>query len=569
MKKYKLFLQKLISQSSHKLTVKEVNENKYHRLRITLFVAMITIALGPMILIASLSYKNYTNLLQAEERDQLEWRLDGASRSFSSMMNNITSLATFASRDGKYASLISDDNLGELLFIIKQQFPFVTDLDVIDQYGIQQAYSGPYDLVGQDYSKEVWLQEGFRKGKYISSVYLGHRQVPHFTIAVSNRDPQARKQWFLRATVDAVTLQQIITTVKTKPTDDLFLVDDEGVLQTASATFGDALTQYQEEFFADTNKALSTDGDTYHHAIDKIQGTPWSLVLVEDNYTHQEKWISFRSKLIFILIACSIFSILVVWLLVNAFKKQLYKTDELQMNMLKEAEHTNKLASVGRLAAGVGHEINNPLAIINQKNGLAEDLLAISPDFEHKATITNCCKSINQSIDRCKAITHRLLGFARRTEVVFEEVQINDIINDVLSFLSNSIMHSKIKMKLQLAEELPTICGDRMQLQQVFLNIINNAIDAIKKNGDINILTCQVTGDVQVVIQDSGSGIEEEHISHIFEPFFTTKETGKGTGLGLSITYGLVKEMGGDITVHSHIGKGTAFTITLPASDEK
>ena len=569
MKKYKLFLQKLISQSSHKLTVKEVNENKYHRLRVTLFVAMIFIALGPMLLIATLSYKNYVNLLQAEERDQLEWRLDGASRSFSSVINNITSLTMFASLDGKYTTLISNDNLDELLFIIKQQFPFVTDLEVIDQDGIQQAYSGPYDLVDQDYSKEVWLQEGFRKGKYISSVYLGHRQVPHFTIVVSNRDPQARKQWFLRATIDAGALQQIITTVKTKPSDDLFLVDDMGFLQTASTTFGDALTQYQKEFFSDINRTLSRDDDTYHHVIDKLKGTPWSLVLVEDKYTHQEKWISFRSKLFFLLTACSIFNILVVWFLVNAFKKQLSKTDELQMNMLKEAEHTNKLASVGRLAAGVGHEINNPLAIINQKNGLMEDLLALSPDFEHKATITNCCKSINQSIDRCKAITHRLLGFARRTEVVFEEVQINDIINDVLSFLGNSIMHSKIKMTMQLAEELPTICGDRMQLQQVFLNIINNAIDAIKKNGDINIRTCQVTGDVQVVIQDSGSGIEEEHIAHIFEPFFTTKETGKGTGLGLSITYGLIKEMGGDITVHSHIGKGTAFTITLPESDEK
>ena len=133
MANYKIFLQKLFSRSSHKLTINEVNEKKYHRLRIVLFVAMISIALGPMALIASLSYKNYLNLLQAEERDQLEWRLDGASRSFSSMINNITSLAMFASRDGKYATLITNDNLGELLFTIKQQYPFVTDLGIINQ----------------------------------------------------------------------------------------------------------------------------------------------------------------------------------------------------------------------------------------------------------------------------------------------------------------------------------------------------------------------------------------------------------------------------------------------------
>ena len=237
--------------------------------------------------------------------------------------------------------------------------------------------------------------------------------------------------------------------------------------------------------------------------------------------------------------------------------------------MMQEAEHKDKLASIGRLAAGVAHEINNPLAIINQKTGLIEDLLEISEDFEQKSTLLRNLKSIDTSVERCKAITHRLLGFARRADVLFENLSVNDTIREVLQFLENSMIYSRIKLDLQLREQLPEIYSDRVQLQQIFLNIINNAIDAIGREGTITIISNLIAGEIRIVIQDDGVGIAEETLPHIFEPFFTTKETGKGTGLGLSITYGLIKKLGGDITVRSNVGKGTAFTITLPLSAEK
>ena len=244
------------------------------------------------------------------------------------------------------------------------------------------------------------------------------------------------------------------------------------------------------------------------------------------------------------------------------------KADEVQLAMLKDAEHTDKLASVGRLAAGVGHEINNPLAIINQKTGLIEDLLSMSEPFEHKETIEQCLQVVDQSVDRCRAITHRLLGFARRTEVCSEKVDINETIKEVLQFLENSMTYSRIKIELKLGDHLPALTSDRLQLQQILLNIINNAIDAIGKDGEVSIVTHLVAGDIRIVIQDNGPGIDEKTLSHIFETFYTTKETGKGTGLGLSITYGLIKKLGGDITVRSKLNAGTAFTLTLPLENK-
>jgi two-component system NtrC family sensor kinase len=239
------------------------------------------------------------------------------------------------------------------------------------------------------------------------------------------------------------------------------------------------------------------------------------------------------------------------------------------MAMVKEAEHTNKLASIGRLAAGVGHEINNPLAVINQKIGLVEDILAMSEvDFDHKGTIEKSLHVVNQSVDRCKAITHRLLGFARRTEVYAEQLDINEIIREVLQFLDNAMLYNRIKLELDLDDNLPLATSDRIQLQQIFLNIINNAIDAIGKNGFIQIRSEAAGPDLRITIEDNGPGIAEEVLPNIFEPFYTTKETGKGTGLGLSITYGLVKKLGGDIAVQSRLGHGTVFTITIPLKNQ-
>ncbi len=151
------------------------------------------------------------------------------------------------------------------------------------------------------------------------------------------------------------------------------------------------------------------------------------------------------------------------------------------------------MASTGRLAAGVAHKINNPLAIINQKSGLIGDFLEITPSFEYKEKIVKSLVVINDSVLRCKNITHRLLGFARRMDAVIEEIDLNRLINDVILFLENESLHNRIKIRTTLESGLSPIQSDRTQLQQIFLNIINNAIDAIVHDGVIEILSTTLT----------------------------------------------------------------------------
>jgi two-component system NtrC family sensor kinase len=569
MKPLSAFIHKIVPYAFKDVDSFELHPRSYSQVRLLLFLIMIAISIGPVLTTAGLGYYNYKELLQKEERGQLESRLVGSSRSIAALIDSLKSIVVFVASKNRYVELTTDNNLELLFDRIKRQYEFFADIGVIDQDGIQQTYWGPYDLKGADYSKEQWFKEVLARGVYISRVYSGYRLVPHFAIAVANQNPASKRQWVLRATIDAVTLQRFVNTIKTNASDDLFLVDDEGYLQTTSENFGQNLSQLVEDIKPGIQQGISAGGENLFYGMDKIQDTPWSVVLVEKRYIHHQEWTTFRTNLLVIVVACLVLNLLIVYGLVTMLTNLIRKSDELQVTMLQEAEHTDKLASIGRLAAGVGHEINNPLAIINQKTGLAEDLMLLSPDFEHKETINGCLKVIDQSVERCKAITHRLLGFARRSNVQYEKVQVNDVIAEVMQFLENSMLHSRIRLELNLQEDLPPILSDHLQLQQIFLNITNNAIDSMSKEGLVTIMTHLVAGEVRVVIQDNGSGIPPEVLPHIFEPFFTTKETGKGTGLGLSITYGLVKKLGGDITVRSHVGQGTAFTITLPIQSEE
>lgn len=546
-----------------------LKKRNYKQLRIILFTTMFGMAMLPLFLAGGLGYYNYQDLLQKSEQEQLEWQLGGSIKSIEHMVESLKSIIQFAARDDRFLELLLGDKLEQLFTRIQSHYPLLADLGVIDQHGIQQAYLGDYDLQGTDYSDEDWFQEIFVKGVYVSDVYSGHRGVPHFAIAVGSFDPRTKSKWVLRATIDADTLQQFTSTIKTNATEDLFLVDNQGKLQTSSLHFGKILSQFKYPIEPGIQHSLSESGEHMFKAVGAIESSPWNLVLVKKRYIHHDDWKRFQRRLIQIMLASLVISLVVTFTLVHVLTTLIRKADETQLAMVQEAEHTNKLASIGRLAAGVGHEINNPLAIINQKIGLIEDLLAMSKDdFNHRGAIQSSLKVVNQSVDRCKAITHRLLGFARRTDVYSEQLDINEIIQEVIQFLGNSMLHNRIKLELNLDNELPLTTSDRLQLQQIFLNIINNAIDAIGKSGLIKIQSQQAGTDIQVVIEDNGPGIAEEVLPNIFEPFYTTKETGKGTGLGLSITYGLIKKLGGDITVQSHLDHGTVFTITIPLKNQ-
>lgn len=240
--------------------------------------------------------------------------------------------------------------------------------------------------------------------------------------------------------------------------------------------------------------------------------------------------------------------------------KRLHEKQE----QLVEAE---KLASLGRIAAGVAHEINNPLAIVNEKAGLIQDILEMSGDLQNKEKFSNLTDGIIGSVNRCRTITHRLLGFARKMDVTIETMDLNESIREVKEFLGKEILFKSIRFEMNLMEGLPKINSDKGQLEQVFLNIMKNAIDAVEEGGLVTVSTGTKDEDtVCVSIRDNGTGIPDDKLKQIFEPFFTTKGREKGTGLGLFVSYGIMKKLGGSIIVENGVDKGTTFIIDIPVS---
>jgi len=226
-----------------------------------------------------------------------------------------------------------------------------------------------------------------------------------------------------------------------------------------------------------------------------------------------------------------------------------------------------KLAAIGQLAAGVAHEINNPLAIIRQEAQWMQTLLQTDHfhGLEEVKELQDSLREIIQQVDRSKEITHNLLDFARMRKPVIQAVAVNRLIEDMVRLVEKEARQKKIRIVRQLAPDLPRIYSDPPQLRQVILNILNNATYAIRKDGAVTVAT-RLAGQeaLEIVVSDTGPGIAPEDLPRIFDPFFTTKPPGQGTGLGLSICHGIVEKLGGRITAASQPGQGAIFTIRLP-----
>jgi signal transduction histidine kinase len=244
--------------------------------------------------------------------------------------------------------------------------------------------------------------------------------------------------------------------------------------------------------------------------------------------------------------------------------KSLRDADARRAKALHDLEYTNKLATIGRMAASVAHEINNPLAIINEEAGLLKDMATFSEDFTYKEKTLEVVRSIHKSVERCSNVTHRLLGFAKRMEIRREPISLDRLLEEVVGFQKTEAVHRNIHIEYHFPDVIPPIDSDRGKLQQVFLNIFSNALAAVDDGGRIEIRVTQIDNShVAVVISDNGTGISEEVLQNIFEPFYSTKGE-FGTGLGLSITRDIVSKLGGTIDAHSKLGRGTSFIVTLP-----
>jgi len=458
------------------------------------------------------------------------------------------------------------------------------DLGIIDEAGLHVAYYGPYKLTGRNYSEADWFKEVLKKGFYLSDVFLGYRRVPHFIIAIVRGGESGK--WVVRATIDTYVFNNLVEKVRIGKTGEAYILNTYGIFQTARRSGGNLMDKdegYNIEYPSSetgTRTFIGEDpkGEKYLYATTWLKDMHWLLVVRQEKADAFEALHSAAYLIVLITIVGTGTIIVLAFYLSGWIVRRMEGVDAEKEMLSTQLIRASRLAELGEMAAGFAHEINNPLQIINNEKSLIE--LAFSElkekgNLEESDSISELEDSIHQigiQIGRCAEITQAILKFGRQKDSVSEDVDIKSFMSEVFSMVANKASVNGIAVKEMVSEDTPLVHCDPAQLQQVLLNLYNNAIDAIIERhgsggGKLVIEAGKgEDGKVNISVQDNGSGIGPDNMDKIFSPFFTTKPAGKGTGLGLSVCYGIISNMGGRMEVSSEEGAGTTFLIQLPAA---
>ncbi len=543
----------------------------FKRLRFRLILLTVLVAFIPLLILGGTLYVQFAKMYRQKVEEQIRYRAEAQAEMVDLFLKKrVAMLATLVDTQS-YKAVLQETFLAELLKRMNRRVGAFLDLGVIDTDGLHQAYVGPYDLKGRIYSEQAWFDEVMAKGVYISDLFMGFRRLPHFVIAV--RHSENADSWILRATIDPDALRNLVRGAKVGKTWDAFIVNRAGIYQTRPRFYGEVLW----ESGIDTNRFggqtsviehIDPQGRKLLMAGSRVKNTDWLLIITQEIDEEMDSLLVTRNLGILIISAGLVLIVLVTYVITTFTVRKIedahIKMDELSAHLLQ----TDKLAALGKMAAGIAHEVNNPIAVIGEKASWMRDLLS-EEEFQKSENLREYQKSIEkieEHVERVRKIVHNVLGFARRMEPHLGEVNINAVLTQTMELLQNHARINNIEVHRNLESDLPVIAGDPSQLQQVFLNLIDNAIDAIGKDGNIELITRRVGEFIEVDVRDDGPGIPKSQLSNIFDPFYTTKPGGKGTGLGLSISHTILEKMGGQIRVESREGKGTTFTVRLPVT---
>jgi len=554
-------------------------DHYFRSLNRNIILIIIVVSVIPLIIVSSTIYYQFRASYHAKVNDHLRELVQSHVQNINHFLQEKLSNIRLLGDNWGWDRLADESILKERLATLQKCFgqDFV-DLGVINAAGEQIAYAGPFKLAKADYSDAEWFHKAIQSEFFISDVFLGLRGLPHFIIAVRNSGEDGH--WILRATIDFVRFTTLVENIRLGQTGFAFILNNKGELQTTPITKPTAdiiagKTIYAE-FLAQppisrgkvgvaVKLDLAEHENIYIAAF--LKNGDWLLVYQQrmaDAFADLDKTFLITTVLMFFgLVAI----IIMAFTLSQTVVKRVAKADSEKQLMSKKVVETGKLASVGELAAGIAHEINNPVAIMVEEAGWMGDLMEeiTFDESENRAEFERAIKQIQTQGRRCKEITHKLLSFARKTDATIHDVNIKELLEEMVTLSSQRAKYSMVEIRTDFAPNLPSLRVSPSELQQVFFNLINNAIDAMDHDGGTLTVSAHHRDNYLVfAVSDTGMGIPEANLNRIFDPFFTTKPVGKGTGLGLSICYGIIEKMGGKLEVESMLGTGTTFIVSIP-----
>lgn len=560
------------------MTDNKENDKKYLSLFIkSRSLSVLLTSITPLILVSVIILYQFYSSYSEKVNDHLETLVVKHKHIIDSFLEEKLGNIRFLAENFSLEELSDDSFLRNQLTLLQQDYDSVfVDLGVINSKGIQVAYAGPFKLGEANYSEYEWYKKAIVNQYFISDVFLGLRGLPHFIVAV--KETQNDDQWIIRATIDFMAFNDLVENIRIGETGFAFILNKKGEFQTSPLYNPDPMQSPYYDFLK--SESLS---DT---PMMEKTGSFWGGNIYVSTFLKQGEWLlvyqqkasdAFSDllgalKITFVIILLGSLATLIMAFI--RFKNMTINVEkaEIEKQMMNEQIiETGKLASVGELAAGIAHEINNPVAIMVEEAGWIEDLLDDSDtsSLENMDEFRRALNQIRTQGHRCKEITQKLLSFARRTDSRIQEVQLNELIEEIVAISAQRAKFSNVSLNVDL-KDLPPVKVSMTEIQQVILNLVNNSLDAMeKKGGTLNISSKVVNGEIVIEVTDNGLGIPKANLSRIFDPFFTTKRVGKGTGLGLSICYGIIKNLGGEITVKSAVDMGTSFYVKIPYKKDK
>ena len=553
--------------------------NSSYRRLFRKFVFLTTVcSVMPMLLVGWGIHLHDSSVARERMKESLKAQIENHRKMIQLFLSERQSELRMIAYSHSLAELTGGTKLQEIFDLINNDYWSFTDLGVIDDRGRHLQYIGPYDLMDKNYSGTFWFDIVMEKGYYISDMFMGFRKEPHFVIAVARNE--GGRKWLVRATINTEYFRSLVENVRIGQTGEVCLVNLEGIFQTtprfSGRIMGKAPFPIERPVSGTIIKVIPESKNSQGERIPKkIETIAWLdepawMLLIRQDYAEAFDDVNHANRITLIFLHIMVAAIFIAAALITRHMISIIKKRDVEAEQLNnQLMQTGKLAAIGELSAGVAHEINNPLAIILTERQLLLDACGQSNGVDEalKSQIHGSLSQIDIQVQRCKRITQNLLRFARRTESVIEAININTFLMEIVDLIEREAKTSGIRFITDLEDNLPTVYSDPSQLQQVFLNMITNAIDAHdgKPYGTIRITTeNKEHGGVGITFEDTGSGIPPEIMNRIFDPFFSTKPVGKGTGLGLSICYSIMRRLGGGIDVDSAVGQWTRFRLYIP-----
>jgi len=558
-----------------------VRRQKEKRLKRFILTNMIIVPFIPFLLVIGVSFYFFTTALENKTVNSLKRIVQDHRDMIESFLMERQSDLALITNTYRFEEINNSETLNIIFKNLKARSGAFVDLGLFDSHGIHIKYSGKYQLKGKEYKGEVWFKKTMQTGYYISDIFFGYRNVPHFVIAV--RQDSGDRNWVLRATIDTLFFDTLVSKVRIGRTGEAYIVNNNGIAQTDRRSGGlrimDSDPDHSDYPVSENNIQTFVQSDSaknkYLYATTRLKNREWLMVARQEKKdAYKSLYAALYISLIIMVIGGATIIVIAIYTterIVTMVKKLGVEKENLGNQLIRATQ----LAEIGEMAAGFAHEINNPLQIIKSEHTLIETTLdGISGKDEDIIELKDSLNQIILQVNRCSEITHAILKFGRKNEIEEQVLHPNIVIPEIISMIEKKAMVNGIELSKKISEQLPGFMGDPSQFQQVMLNLFNNAMDAIddrhgSSGGKLEIEVDRKNKNwLEIKITDNGNGISQENIEKVFSPFFTTKPVGKGTGLGLSVCYGIVESFGGTMEVKSEQNIGTTFVISLPAIDK-